>query len=134
MVKVFRIPELQLRVTSLKGISIKLTQPEELSFSTLETFLAEGPGGKYEKLEEENLVLWIFYLFDNRIESVIQLTVKYLLNGFSGIKALSYIYLKILIVLLISCRGLGSKVPRQTRLSALQTLSPQGVLGIKQGY
>lgn len=88
-----------------KGIGIKLTQPKELSFSSLETFLAKGPAGEYENLEEESLVLWIFYLHDNRIEPVIQLTLECFLNGLSRIKALSYIHSKILIVSLMYLAG-----------------------------
>lgn len=97
----FRIPGLWIWVISLKGIDIELTQPRRLSFSSLETFLADGPAGQYENLEEESPVLWIFYLHYNRIESIIQLTLKCLLNALSRIEAFSYIHSKILIVTLM---------------------------------
>ena len=67
--------------------------------------MAKGPAGEYENLEEESLVLWVFYLHDNKIEPVIQLTLKCFLNGLSRIKALSYIHSKILIVPLMYLAG-----------------------------
>lgn len=69
-------PELQLKVTPLKGTGIELMQPEELPFPNMGTFLSEGPAGAYENPEEGSLVLWIFYLPGNRIESGTQLILK----------------------------------------------------------